>query len=715
MSLQYLDNPHVDFNCGTFSTSQQSFGNKGVTIWGPMTTEIYLAPNGGTWTGTFTCTQPKCYQDTTDCNLTFTIATVVTSTNNDVGPITQTFSSTKYSYVNGVYGLYNTSGSAPFYHSRIEGHDVTLTQDLAQATDGHNPPVEDADGNIIKILNDIGTNTITFTNNDTQVGVWIQGLQIVRGYDMLNLIDDMSTQTPPPCQPDNTQSGNSDFATRYDYPCNYEKCGGVSFTAYQSDDHYFILPVAPFPPPFPGSILYPNTTYTWSWTNPSATFQYINNYYNDYVGRLHCLFNFNNVTLCDNNGKSDNTIQASTDDVAIALSLDDVNWEIFYHCKDNYTVALGVDLATDPYLSQYYNDNPGGSNTLYLKVINNPGVNLFLIDGGVGYVNLYRFYQTASLCQTITVTQTTGGTISPGTTTVDYGANQTFTITANQGYSIAHVYVNNSDLGAQNSPYTYTFNTVTAPQTISASFIPIEYQLTVTYNSSQGTVSVSPSGGIYNCGTNVTLTATPNSGYWFSYWEVFGGDNLTNPLTIQMTSNITVQAVFVPLYTLTIDPSQGGYTSPGIGNWVCISGANVQVTEYANYGYAFDYWLLDGNNAGNSNPISVTMTANHTLEPIFSAIPVVQLTIFAEEYVIGWGYEGCSANIYVDGNQVKTETVQVLQGQHTIAAENSSLFFICFANYVWNGSSWVFSADNYSNPQTITVTQNTEVIAYFMS
>src|SRR5208337_370299 len=99
MSLQYLNNPNIDYNCGTFSIKTQSYGNKGVTIWGPMTTEIYLAPNGGTWTGTFTCTQPKCYQATTDCNLTFTIATVVTSTNNDVGPITQTFSSTKYGYV----------------------------------------------------------------------------------------------------------------------------------------------------------------------------------------------------------------------------------------------------------------------------------------------------------------------------------------------------------------------------------------------------------------------------------------------------------------------------------------------------------------------------------------------------------------------------------------------------------------------------------------
>ncbi len=58
----------------------------------------------------------------------------------------------------------------------------------------------------------------------------------------------------------------------------------------------------------------------------------------------------------------------------------------------------------------------------------------------------------------------TGGTISPtGAVSVDYGANQPFTITANTGYSISNVTVDGVSQGAISS---YTFNNVTAAHTI---------------------------------------------------------------------------------------------------------------------------------------------------------------------------------------------------------------------------------------------------------
>ncbi|HAM49766.1 MAG TPA: hypothetical protein DCP92_03390, partial [Nitrospiraceae bacterium] len=69
---------------------------------------------------------------------------------------------------------------------------------------------------------------------------------------------------------------------------------------------------------------------------------------------------------------------------------------------------------------------------------------------------------------TITATAGANGTISPsGTTTVNGGANQTFTITPTAGYDIASVTVDSSAVGAS-SPY--TFSNVSANHTISASF-----------------------------------------------------------------------------------------------------------------------------------------------------------------------------------------------------------------------------------------------------
>lgn len=68
----------------------------------------------------------------------------------------------------------------------------------------------------------------------------------------------------------------------------------------------------------------------------------------------------------------------------------------------------------------------------------------------------------------ITSSAGSGGTISPsGTTYVNYGGSQTFTITPNSGYSISQVTVDGTNQGAISS---YPFNNVQAAHTISATF-----------------------------------------------------------------------------------------------------------------------------------------------------------------------------------------------------------------------------------------------------
>ena len=68
----------------------------------------------------------------------------------------------------------------------------------------------------------------------------------------------------------------------------------------------------------------------------------------------------------------------------------------------------------------------------------------------------------------ITVTAGAGGSVSPGTTSVVYGGNQTFTITPNQGWYLIDVIVDgNRDQGIITS---YTFNDVTDENTIKAVF-----------------------------------------------------------------------------------------------------------------------------------------------------------------------------------------------------------------------------------------------------
>ena len=71
-------------------------------------------------------------------------------------------------------------------------------------------------------------------------------------------------------------------------------------------------------------------------------------------------------------------------------------------------------------------------------------------------------------------------------------------------------------------------------------FLPA-YTLTITTN---GNGSISPGSGTYPSGSNVVLTATPNSGYAFTGWS---GDatGTNNPISVAMTSNKAITGSFV--------------------------------------------------------------------------------------------------------------------------------------------------------------------------
>jgi hypothetical protein len=61
--------------------------------------------------------------------------------------------------------------------------------------------------------------------------------------------------------------------------------------------------------------------------------------------------------------------------------------------------------------------------------------------------------------------------------------------------------------------------------------------------SGYGNVTLNPPGGVYNSGTVVTLTATPEADFRFNYWNgaLYG---FKNPATLKIDGNKTVEAVF---------------------------------------------------------------------------------------------------------------------------------------------------------------------------
>ncbi|MCE1252216.1 MAG: DNRLRE domain-containing protein [Anaerolineae bacterium] len=107
------------------------------------------------------------------------------------------------------------------------------------------------------------------------------------------------------------------------------------------------------------------------------------------------------------------------------------------------------------------------------------------------------------------------------------------------------------------------------------------YNLTV--NAPNGAVAFSPAGGSYISGTVVTLTATANNGYVFNGWS---GDisGSSNPTTITMTGNKTVNASFVAANCNTVNKEAIDDTY--------LSGANTS----NNYGITTTLKITNNNN-----------------------------------------------------------------------------------------------------------------------
>ena len=123
------------------------------------------------------------------------------------------------------------------------------------------------------------------------------------------------------------------------------------------------------------------------------------------------------------------------------------------------------------------------------------------------------------------------GTVSGGGT-FNYNSTKTITATPKEHYHF--VQWNDDNTNASRTI------TVTEDKTYTATFAIDQHTITVQANNSNyGTVSGS---GTYNYGTQQTITATPNAGYYFTGWS---DGNTDNPRTITVSGEATYTATFV--------------------------------------------------------------------------------------------------------------------------------------------------------------------------
>lgn len=224
---------------------------------------------------------------------------------------------------------------------------------------------------------------------------------------------------------------------------------------------------------------------------------------------------------------------------------------------------------------------------------------------------------TNSCGTTYTITASSGanGNISPsGSVSVNSGANQTFTISANACYHVLDVLVDGSSVGAVT---TYTFSNVLANHTIAVTFaINTPSNITATAGSN-GTVSQLGVTSV-SCGASQVYTITPDPGYAVAVVTVDGssvGAVSTYTFT-NVTTAHTINATFA-LFVYTIA------TSNLIPNFICPGGAvSVPFTVNAafNSGNVFSAELSDASGAWGS-PTTIGTLSSTTSGSISCTIP----------------------------------------------------------------------------------------------
>ena len=221
--------------------------------------------------------------------------------------------------------------------------------------------------------------------------------------------------------------------------------------------------------------------------------------------------------------------------------------------------------------------NYGGSQVY--AIVPNAGYHILdvVVDGiSMGPISTYTFANVmenhtiaatfAINTYTITAAINGAGTITPnGTTTVNYGATQAYTIAAATGSILMDVIVDGISMGPIT---TYTFTNIDASHTIQAITNTATFTVTVTQPANG---AITPGTQLFNYGATPSFTVTPGMGYSITTITVNGTPASVTPnasgiatITLApLAANATVTATMaVKTYTITATAGTNGSITP---------------------------------------------------------------------------------------------------------------------------------------------------------
>jgi len=367
--------------------------------------------------------------------------------------------------------------------------------------------------------------------------------------------------------------------------------------------------------------------------------------------------------------------------------------------QENVFASVAKNVGTNFEMIWQYDDEPGisvqGDQDAYrtnyigyqaIPVANIPTAPIAITNAATNITS------TATLNGTINAyNSTTTVTFEYGLTT-DYGTSVDATPNTVSGNTNTAVSYNLTGL-TSNTTYHFRVKAVSANGTT--------YGDDITFNSAQlytVSTSVNPTlagttigDGNYTVNENVTVVATPETGYTFVNWTINGVEVSTNSsYTFVVNSNVELVANFALInynISLTTNLINSG-TLIGDGSYAYNSNATVIAT--ANTGYTFVNWTLNGVIISTNASYTFTVTESQNLVANFS-INNYNLTVAANP-TIGGITTGTGTYVY-----------------------NSIAIVTAIANNGYTFVNWTDGADIVSSNATYSfaVTKNTNLIANF--
>ena len=232
----------------------------------------------------------------------------------------------------------------------------------------------------------------------------------------------------------------------------------------------------------------------------------------------------------------------------------------------------------------------------------------FVVNANRAFVAHFRQEYTV----TVSVTPEEGGTAAGGGVYV-YGTEATVVATPADCYDFDGWFVGDI-LVSEDAEYTFT---VTEDVDLVAKFTLKTFEVTVTAEPEEG--GVVSGGGTYDCGSEVTVVATPEDCYDFDGW--FVGETLVSEdaeYTFTAEADVDLVAVFTLKtfeVTVTAEPEEGGVVSGG-GTYDC--GTEVTVTAEADECYDFVGWFVGETLVSEDAEYTFTAEADVDLVAVFT-------------------------------------------------------------------------------------------------